>query len=327
MNKIQKVLVGMLSAFTLALAPFNSAHAQAYEPDDPEYYFHIVAYWSPHPFWTTFAKGAMDAAKHYNVKVINEQFPKEDHQAQADRVDEVRANNPDGMVVSIGNMGLIEGPVRRAIEAGIPVYAANGNDNRPPDQRIPLIGFAGMDSVEDGRTVAREMLKVRPVKHIVIANQHPGHAILEARAKGIREVMEPLGVKVTVLAITMNPTETLERFRAHWTKHPETDAFTTLSAEPHNQIARDFFKEEGLLDKVLNITFDMSTDTLEATKNGEMLGMMDSQVYLQGYLPIAMLYLYKKYGFQMGNLNTGNFFVHKGNAEMVGEGIEGGWRR
>ena len=106
-KKLQLWFAGLITALMLASAPFSSTLAQTYEPENPEYYFHIVAYWSPHPFWTTFAKGAMDAGKHYNVKVINEQFPKEDHQEQANRVDEVRAKNPDGMVVSLGNMGLI----------------------------------------------------------------------------------------------------------------------------------------------------------------------------------------------------------------------------
>ena len=70
-KKFQLSVVGLFAALMLVLGPFNSAHAQTYSPDNPEFYFHIVLHTSPHPFWYTLAKGAMDAAERYYVKVVS----------------------------------------------------------------------------------------------------------------------------------------------------------------------------------------------------------------------------------------------------------------
>ncbi len=327
--KRQKLwVVGLFAALMLVLAPFNSTLAQTHEPENPEYYFHIVVHWSPHPFWMTFANGAMDAAKRYNVKVVNEQFPKESLEDQANRIDQVVALKPDGLVTAITNLALIEGPTMRAIKQGIPVIVANAPDRRPVGERIPYLGFVGQDERLAGQTVAREMLKARSgLKHVLIANHKPGLSVLETRAAGVRDVLEPLGVKVSVLAITRDPTQIAERYRAFFTLNPETDGFVTLSANPFNQIARKYFKEQGILDKVVNVTFDLSEDTLEATRKGEMLGMIDQQIYLEGYLAVEWLYLHKKYGFVPGgDILTGPFFVNKDNVDTVEAGIKGGWR-
>ena len=56
--------------------------------------------------------------------------------------------------------------------------------------------------------------------------------------------------------------------------------------------------------------------------------MIDQQVWLEGYLTVEWLWLYKKYGFVPGSdILTGPFFVNKDNAEEVEKGIKVGWRR
>jgi simple sugar transport system substrate-binding protein len=67
-------------------------------------------------------------------------------------------------------------------------------------------------------------------------------------------------------------------------------------------------------------TFDLSPDVLQALEDGEMLFAVDQQQYLQGYLPVVLLYLYQT------NLNTvggglpvltGPGFVDASNAAQV----------
>ena len=68
---------------------------------------------------------------------------------------------------------------------------------------------------------------------------------------------------------------------------------------------------------------------MDAIKNDEILFAVDQQQYLQGYLPIVFLYLYKN------NLNTvgggqpvltGPGFVTKDNADKVAELAQQGTR-
>ena len=82
--------------------------------------------------------------------------------------------------------------------------------------------------------------------------------------------------------------------------------------------ARDAIAAAGGAQKLA--TFDLSPDVLQALMDGEMLFAVDQQQYLQGYLPVVLLYLYKT------NLNTvggglpvltGPGFVDASNAAQV----------
>ena len=78
--------------------------------------------------------------------------------------------------------------------------------------------------------------------------------------------------------------------------------------------------ELGLTGDILLGTFDLSPDVIQAIIDGNMLFAVDQQQYLQGYLPIVFLKLYRD------NLNTvgggqpvltGPGFVTADNAEQV----------
>jgi simple sugar transport system substrate-binding protein len=319
--------VGLIAALMLALAPFNSTLAQSYEPENPEFYFHIIYHTSPHPFWYTMVKGAMDAAKRYNVKMVSEMFPRESHEDQANRIDQVIALKPDGIVTAITTTSLIEAPIRRAIKAGIPVIAGNAQDYREGKDKIPYLFFVGADEIQTGKLLAEEMLKHGTPKHILITNHKPGLIVLEKRIVGFKSVMEPLGIKISIQKTSHNPTEILEQYRSWWAANPDTDGYWSMNPQPWQKIAQEFFEEEGLTGKVLNVATDMSVDSLDALKNGKLICMTDQQIYLQGYLTIHWFYLYKKYGFLPGaDIATGPLLITKDNVDIVKAGLKGGWR-
>ncbi|RMH68304.1 MAG: sugar ABC transporter substrate-binding protein, partial [Actinomyces sp.] len=75
--------------------------------------------------------------------------------------------------------------------------------------------------------------------------------------------------------------------------------------------------------------FDISTDIIDAIKTGDIAFTVDQQQYLQGYLPVVFLYLYKT------NLNTvgggqpvltGPGFVTTDNVDDVAALVEAGTR-
>jgi simple sugar transport system substrate-binding protein len=91
--------------------------------------------------------------------------------------------------------------------------------------------------------------------------------------------------------------------------------------------ARDAVK--GASSQAKLATFDLSGDVIKAIEAGEILFAVDQQQYLQGYLPVTFLYLYKQ------NLNTvggglpvltGPGFVEKSNAAEVAKLAEQGTR-
>ena len=92
-------------------------------------------------------------------------------------------------------------------------------------------------------------------------------------------------------------------------------------------ILANIFKEDGIQDKVVVGRTEMNMEGAEAIMRGELIAMTDQQIYLQGYLPVAWLYLYKKYGFKpQADIVTGPYFIRKDNAHIVEPSLKGGWR-
>ena len=61
------------------------------------------------------------------------------------------ATNPDGLAVPIVSSEAFDGPLRKAIEKGIPVVAFNIPDQRPKEERIPYLTYVGGDEYLTGK--------------------------------------------------------------------------------------------------------------------------------------------------------------------------------
>ena len=76
-------------------------------------------------------------------------------------------------------------------------------------------------------------------------------------------------------------------------------------------------------------TFDTNPDAAQAVKDGKIQFYIDQQPYLQGYMAITQLYLYKKNGNVLGGggpVLTGPSFVDKDNIDQVLEFVNNNTR-
>ena len=76
-------------------------------------------------------------------------------------------------------------------------------------------------------------------------------------------------------------------------------------------------------------TFDLSPDVIKDIQAGSIAFAVDQQQYLQGYLPIVFLKLYKVNANTIGGgqpVNTGPGFVDKSNATVVAKLAAAGTR-
>ena len=114
------------------------------------------------------------------------------------------------------------------------------------------------------------------------------------------------------------PTEAQSRVEASLSANPDVDGILTLGptgAAP----ALDALRGTGQLGDIKLATFDLSPDVLDAILNGDILFAIDSQQYMQGYLPIVLLTLYATNLNTIANpvLMTGPGFVTQENAAEV----------
>jgi simple sugar transport system substrate-binding protein len=103
--------------------------------------------------------------------------------------------------------------------------------------------------------------------------------------------VKEIGVDLT------NPTQTQQTIEAALQHDTSIDGILALGptgASPALKALQDLNKAG----QIKLATFDLSSDVLNAIKNGQMLFAIDQQQYEQGYLPIVLLTLYAT------NLNT-----------------------
>jgi simple sugar transport system substrate-binding protein len=264
------------------------------------------------PFWSVVKNGVDQAAKELGVRVEYRAPQTFDMVRMAQLIDAAVAAKPDGLVVSIPDANALGRSIQAAVRAGIPVISINSGAD--VFKRLGVLMHVGQEEYIAGKR-AGERMKALGVKSAVCVNHEVGNIGLDQRCKGFAD---GLGGKVEILAVKADFTEARNAIANFLQRNPQVEGVLTLGpvgAEP----ALQALQQTGRLGKVRFATFDLSTAVLEALANKQMDFAVDQQQYLQGYLPIVFLTLYKRYGLLPANdlILTGPGFVTPENARQV----------
>ncbi|MEV4110897.1 sugar ABC transporter substrate-binding protein [Nonomuraea sp. NPDC049695] len=321
------IVLALLGALTVAgcsssggqaaqSAPASSAAAAA--PASATYA--VITHASPgDSFWDVVKNGAEAAGKQYGVKVTYQGDG--DPAKQSQLIDQAVSEKVDGIVVSMANPDALKEAIGKAVTAKIPVITINsGADSSKAFGAITHVG----QSEEVAGRGAGEQLKAAGVTKLLCVIHEAGNVGLDQRCKGAEQTLggtvERLQVDVSNLAdVTSKVTAKLQS---------DKQVNGVLALNPAVAVAaRDAVKDAGSQAKLA--TFDLSADVVSAIKDGEILFAVDQQQYLQGYLPITFLNLYKNNLNTVGGglpVNTGPGFVTKDNADQVAKLAEAGTR-
>lgn len=268
------------------------------------------------PFWSVVKKGVDQAAHDMGVQAIYEAPPTFDMVAMAHLIDSAVAAHPDGLVVSIPDPNALGPSIKAAVAAGIPVISINSGSDVA--KSLGVLVHVGQTEEQAG-IGGGERMGAAGVKHALCVNQEVGNAALELRCKGFKEGLAMTGGTITEIGVNLaNPTQTQQTIEAALQHDPSIDGILTLGptgASPAIKALQDLNK----LGQIKLATFDLSSDVLQAIKAGQMLFAIDQQQYLQGYLPIVLLTLYKTNLNTIANdvLLTGPGFVTSANVNQV----------
>ncbi len=268
------------------------------------------------PFWSVVKKGVDQAAHDMGVQAIYEAPPTFDMVAMSHLIDSAVAAKPDGLVVSIPDPNALGPSIKAAVAAGIPVISINSGSDVA--KSLGVLVHIGQTEEQAGIGGGQKM-GAAGVKHALCVNQEVGNAALELRCKGFKEGLAMTGGTVTEIGVNLsNPTQTQQTIEAALQHDPSIDGILTLGptgASPALKALQDLNKTG----QIKLATFDLSSDVLQAIKNNQMLFAIDQQQYLQGYLPIVLLTLYKTNLNTIANdvLQTGPGFVTAQNVNQV----------
>src|SRR5919106_306294 len=279
-------------------------------------------------FWAIYRKGIRDGARKYGVTVRAlplEQFAVAGY---VDLLNQAIAAEPDGIFCSILDQNAVDGPLRRAIESGIPVIAVNVPDTRELAERIPYLFYVGGDEEAGGRLTAQRQLAEGSVTHGVCIIHEPGHTGLEARCRGYEAELTAAGANVDKLPSSKDATQATEQIKGFLQENADVDAIFGVGPQPAT-FALQALDELGKKGDVRVSAYDMTEDLLTEIDGDNLVSTIDQQQYLQGYEPIHWLSQHIQHGFVIApgvDMLTGPALVDKSNAEQVAEGVEAGFR-
>ncbi|MFG1699835.1 sugar ABC transporter substrate-binding protein [Nonomuraea sp. NPDC049309] len=270
-------------------------------------------------FWDVVKNGAEAAGKEYGVTVTYQGDG--DPARQSQLIDQAVSEKVDGIVVSMANPDALKEAIGKAVAAKIPVVTINSGADR--SKEFGAITHVGQSEDVAGRG-AGEQLKAAGVTKLLCVIHEAGNVGLDQRCKGAEETLggtvERLQVDVSNLA------DVTSKVAAKLQSDTQVDGVLALNPAVA-MAARDAIKDAGSQAKLA--TFDLSADVVSAITDGEILFAVDQQQYLQGYLPITFLHLYKTNLNTVGGglpVNTGPGFVTQENAAQVAELAEAGTR-
>jgi simple sugar transport system substrate-binding protein len=274
--------------------------------------FAMVTHSDEGSFWSVVKKGAQQAAKDEGVKLIWSPS-NNDPQKEAQLIDAAISQKVDGLAVSVPNADAIKGSLAKAKAAGIPIITLNSGAE--DFKALGAITHVGQTETIAGKA-AGEKLKAAGVKKVLCVIHEQNNIGLEQRCQGVKQ---GFGGTVTNQQVkgTADIATTQTEIKSKLQADKSYDAVMTLNPDIA-AAAKTAIK--GASSNAKLATFDVSPQIITDIKNGNVLFAVDQQQYLQGYLPIVFLKLYKTNANTIGGglpVLTGPGFVEKSNAATI----------
>jgi simple sugar transport system substrate-binding protein len=263
-------------------------------------------------FWSVVKKGAEAAAKAEGVKLVWSPS-NNDPQKQAQLIDAAVSQKVDGLAVSVPNASAIKDSLAKAKAAGIPIITLNsGVDDY---KELGAITHVGQSEGIAGQAAGAK-LKAAGVKKVLCVIHEQNNIGLQQRCDGVKK---GFGGDVTNLQVkgTEDIATTQTEVKSKLQADKSFDGVIALNPDIATAV-KTAIKSAGSNAKLA--TFDLSPSLLKDIAAGSVLFAVDQQQYLQGYLPVVFLKLFKDNANTVGGgqpVLTGPGFVEKSNATTV----------
>ncbi|MET8453894.1 sugar ABC transporter substrate-binding protein [Streptomyces sp. NPDC005209] len=315
------VAVAAAAALTLAGCSSSSggkkseeggANASAGKASTPRMTVALVTHQAPgDTFWDIVRKGAEAAAAKDNIKLVYSADPNAG--TQANLVQNAIDQKVDGIAITLAKPDAMKEVVSKAKTANIPVVGLNSGVS--DWQKLGLMEFFGQDESVAGEALGKR-LNQEGAKKAVCVIQEQGNIGLTQRCDGVKKTFS--GTTETLYVNGTDMPSVKSTITAKLKKDSDTDYVVALGA-PYALTAAQSVDDAGSKAKVA--TFDLNKDLTGAISKGSIQFAVDQQPYLQGYLAIDSLWLYKNNGNYMGGgeqpVLTGPAFVDKTNVDKV----------
>ena len=307
------------------------------------YHFAFITHGDNGNFWSVAYKGAKNAAADLGCQLTEVYGSQQQGQAQPDdNAENAQIQNAinakvDGIAVSDHDPSLMNPTLRSAVQAGIPVVLLNAGCDATDIAATGAITCVGQPETLAGQASGQRFAKLGATNVLCVIHQS-GQNLLDrcngiAQGLGVGQTCKggnppSKGPACTELTLSTpnaasNPQQAIGQVTSFLQAHPQINAVMTLNTAIGTALVNSHPANKPKI-----ATFDLSTDVQTELKAGTMSFAVDQQQFLQGYLPITFLYLYKKHeGQSVGGGTTvasGPLLVDSSNVSKVAAAISAG---
>jgi len=295
-------------------------------PAHPTWNFTVICHVTTNPFFVPTQYGMADADAAFGT---NSTWTGSETSLVSEMVDAFNAAiaaKVDGIATTLIDPTAFNAPTDAALAAGIPVVAYNadakaGNSVHPYcacgkvlNDRLAYIGQPLYDSGQSlGNMIQTYITDTTARIALFIAT--PGSLNIEPRIDGAQDSLTAAGYKnIDIVGTDPSLDKEGPLIDAYYLGHKDVKGMFAVDAGDTSWVG-DIATKEGLVGTVFTGGFDLLPETLKNIGSGATQFTIDQQPYLQGFVPVQQLYLYKLSGGAMhpADTNTSLMFVTKDN--------------
>lgn len=302
----------VLAACQGATSGSSSSNGVGHFPSTPKWRFVFVNHVTTNSFFVPTRYGLADAASMLNLTTPQWTGSETGNVAQmVSAFDTAISSGAHGIAVALTDSKAFIGPTKRAFSKGIPVIAYNAT----APNNYPL-AYVGQDLYRSGYEMGKRIAQDVKSGEILVGISQPGGNNVQPRLDGINDAMKRYAPNVKVTSVNTGAAQAgeLNAMTAAYGGHPNAKGLYAVDAGSTASIAQ-LIKSKKIQGKVHAGGFDTLTDTINGVNSGALDFTIDQSAYMQGFLSVLYLYMYRLSGTLVAppQTDTGLTFVTKDN--------------
>lgn len=296
----------------------GAATGESKLPVHPVWKFVFVNHAMTNPFFTPAKYGIEDAC---TLLGCTYQWTGSEINKVSEMVDAMKiaiSDKVDGIAVSLVDPVAFNAVTDAALRAGIGVLSYNGDV--PPGSSNKRLAYIGQDLYQSGLQVGAHILGLVREGDVVGFIATPGSLNLQPRIDGMHDAIKNSGKPINFIEIATGVavSDELAAIESYYQAHPKIKGMFAVDGGSTQSIGQVIEKYHLTAKGVHGGGYDLTPITLAQINKGNLDFTIDQQPYLQGFLSVVQLFLYKLSGGlqQPSSTNTGLHFVTRENVSL-----------
>jgi simple sugar transport system substrate-binding protein len=279
----------------------------------PQWRFVFVNHALTNPFFVPAKYGSDDAAALLGASVEWTGSRSSDVGEMVKAMRRAIETRADGIAVSIIDSQAFNGPTALALSRGIPVVSYNADGGKSNAR----LAYVGQDNYQSGLELGARLVTLVQSGDVYLFIATPRQQNIQPRVDGALDAIRDSGrpIRAHVVASGVDVGQELTKIEATYKANPNLRGLFAVDAGSTAGIAHVMRKHRLHERGVRAGGYDLLAPTLQAIHDRELDFTIGQQPYLQGFLPVLQLFLYR---YSSGlvppaDTNTGLNFVTRAN--------------